>query len=293
VLTLPLMARAEFGDDEFAEADGYRIHYVEAGQGPPVILIPGSFSTYRTWNPILPILAKEHRVLAVDYLGTGDSDKPDSGFRYTISEQADLIAKLSRNLRLLRPHLVGASYGGTIVFNLAARHPDAVGKIVSIEGGILRPHPLPNGPLEKWLRYPVLGDLAIGLIRTGWFNRAALQVSAGDWYVRMTRAEQERLVRELAFTVRSATRPAWDWIGRSPQTLVPFEEEAKRIAAPILYLAGGKSDFREMTAETIRFLEANLPQAQIVKFEDGIHDLQSQMPYEVAKAIREFLEAAN
>ncbi len=287
--TYSLMAKAEFGEDEFAEIDGYRLHYVEAGKGPPVLLISGSFSTYRAWNPLLPILAKEYRVLALDYLGTGDSDKPRSGFRYSIGEQADVTAKLIRLLRLGRAHLVGASYGGAIVFNLAARHPEVCAKIVSIEGGILRSKALPSAPLEKWLGYPVLGDLAIALIRTGWFNRLAMQVIAGDWFQSMTKAERRRALDEVSFNTRSATRNAWYWIGRSPQTLIPFEEEAKRITAPILYLAGKKSDFREMTAETIRFLDAHLPHAKILNYEDGIHDLQAQKPYEVAKAIREFL----
>jgi pimeloyl-ACP methyl ester carboxylesterase len=289
--TFSLMAKADFGEDEFAEVGGYRLHYVEAGKGTPVILIPGSFSTYRTWNPILPILAKSFRVLAMDYLGTGDSDKPRSGFRYSIGEQADLIAKFIRTLRLRRVHLVGASYGGAIVFNLAARHPDVCAKIVSIEGGIVRPKFLPGAPMEKWLGYPVLGDLAIALVRTGWFDRAAMEVIAGSWFPHMTNAERRRMLAELSFNGKSATRHAWYWIGRSAQTLIPFEEEAKRITAPILYLAGGKSDFREMASETIRFLDANLPHAKINNYEDGIHDLQSQKPYEAAKAIREFLES--
>jgi len=287
--THSLMSKAEFGDDEFVEIDGYQIHYVEAGKGAPVILVPGSFSTYRIWNPILSILAKEYRMLALDYLGTGDSDKPRSGFRYTIGEQADLIAKLIRTLRLGKTHLVGASYGGVIVFNLAARHSEVVGKVVSIEGGIVRPRSLPSSPMEKWFRYPILGDFAIWLIRTGWFNRTAMQVIAGEWFPHMTNAERRRTLMELSFNARSATRTAWYWIGKSNQTLIPFEEEAKRIVAPILYLAGKQSDFIEMTAETIRFLDAYLPHAKILNFEDGIHDLQSQKPYEVARRIREFL----
>jgi pimeloyl-ACP methyl ester carboxylesterase len=291
--TYSLMAKADFGEDEFAEVDGYRLHYVEAGKGAPVILIPGSFSTCRVWNPILPILAKQFHVLALDTLGTGDSDKPQSGFRYTIGEQADLLAEFIRVLRLGRTHLVGASYGGTIVFNLAARHPGVCGKIVSIEGGIIRPQALPAGPMEKWLGYPVLGDLAIVLIRTGWFNRLAMQAVAGDWYPHMTDSERRRVLEEFDFNTRSATRAAWHWIGKSHQTLIPFEEQAKRITAPILYLAGKQSNFREMTAETIRFLDTHLPHAKILNYGDGIHDLQSQKPYEVAKAIQEFLSSAD
>jgi pimeloyl-ACP methyl ester carboxylesterase len=287
--THSLMSKAEFGDDEFVEIDSRQIHYVEAGKGAPVILVPGSFSTYRTWNPILPMLAKQLRVLALDYLGTGDSDKPSDGFQYSIGEQADVIAKFIRTLRLGKTHVAGASYGGAIVFNLAARHPELVGKVVSIEGGILRPKSLPGSPMEKWFRYPVLGDLAVGLIRTGWFNQTAMQVIAGDWFPQMTKIERRRTLEELSYSSRSATRTAWYWIGKSHQTLIPFEEEAKRITAPILYLAGKRSDFRDMTAETVRFLDQYLPHAKILDFEDGIHDLQSQKPYEVAKAILDFL----
>src|SRR5688572_24899575 len=62
---------AEFGSDRFALVDGQNVHYVEAGEGPPVVLIPGAFSTYRVWNRVLPALARRHRVIAIDYLGAG------------------------------------------------------------------------------------------------------------------------------------------------------------------------------------------------------------------------------
>jgi len=287
--THSLMARAVFGEDGFVDIGGQWIHYVEAGEGPPVILVPGFFSTYRTWNAVLPILARDYRVLAVDYLGVGDSDKPRSGFRYTVPEQADSIASFIRALRPGKAHLVGASYGGTIAFHLAARHPQLVGKIVSIEGGIVRPEPGPDGLLDRWLAHPLLGEAAVALIRTGWFNRTAIQVIFGEWFPQMTDAERKRVFSEWRFSARSATRAAWHGIGSARRTAAPFEEEAKRIAAPILYLAGRRSDFRETAAETARFLTAHLPQAKIREYEEGIHDLQSQMPYEVALRIREFL----
>jgi pimeloyl-ACP methyl ester carboxylesterase len=92
--------------------EGYKIHYVEAGAGEPVILIPGSWSTYRAWNRIIPLLSDYYRLLALDYVGTGDSDKPKKGFRYTVQEQANLTAKMIEKLELGRVHLIGGSYGG-------------------------------------------------------------------------------------------------------------------------------------------------------------------------------------
>jgi pimeloyl-ACP methyl ester carboxylesterase len=286
--THSLLSKAEYGEDEFREVDGYQIHYVDVGQGTPVLLIPGSFSTYRTWSPIVPALSEKYRLLVMDYLGTGDSDKPRSGFCYTIGEQADWIAKFLRSLRLGKVYLVGASYGGAIAFNLAARYPDLVGKVVSIEGGILKPAKMPSNPMEKLLGYPVLGDLVIAIIRSGLLNKFILDRIAAAWFPKMTAYQKKLMQTEISFNARSASRAAWYWIAKSPQTVIPFEEEAKRITAPILYLAGEKSEFREMAAENIRFLRECLPQAEIVEFANGIHDLVIQKPGEVARAIMEF-----
>jgi len=87
-------SKARYGEDRFVEVEGYKIHYVEVGKGETVILIPGSFSTYRTWNRIIPLLSDHYQLLALDYVGTGDSDKPESGFKYTTDEQANLVAKM-------------------------------------------------------------------------------------------------------------------------------------------------------------------------------------------------------
>jgi pimeloyl-ACP methyl ester carboxylesterase len=122
------------GTDKFAVVKGYNIHYVEVGEGETLLLIPGAFSTYRHWNRMIPYLSKYYRLLCIDYIGVGDSDKPRSGFGYTIEEQADLIAKMIESLQISKVHILGVSYGGAIALNLSARYPDKVGKIVSIEG---------------------------------------------------------------------------------------------------------------------------------------------------------------
>jgi pimeloyl-ACP methyl ester carboxylesterase len=287
--THPLMDWAECGDDEFVRVGGYELHYVEAGAGRPVILIPGSFCTYRTWNEIVPRLAAGFRVLAIDYVGTGDSDKPRSGFGYTVGEQADLIAEMISVLRLGKTHLVGASYGGAIALNMAARHPDAVHKVVSVEGAIIKPKTMPSAPIEPLLKFPVIGDLVLAVMRTGLLSSLAMIAIAGAWYPRMTKSERRRMLWEQSFNIRSATRMAWYRISIAHRTTAPFEEEAKHIQAPILYLYGGQSDFRAMTEENIRFLKEFLPHARIEGFEDGIHDLQSQKPNEVSALILDFL----
>lgn len=281
---------AMYGEDRFVEVNGYRIHYVEVGEGEPLLLVPGSFSTYRVWNKIIPYLSSDFRIIAVDYVGAGASDKPRSGFRYTIDEQADLIAAMIRKLELEPVNLAGVSYGGVIVLNLAARYPELVRKAVSIEGGVVKPEDLPASPFESLLKYPLLGDLFIGVVKTGLLNNMVLKLVMGEWHSQMTEAEKKEELDGLRYNAGSAHRIAWYWISVSHATCRDFTEEAKNITAPVLYLYGEKSDFVEMTKLNMQFFETYLPHATVIGFEDGIHDLQTQKPLNTATLILGFLQ---
>jgi pimeloyl-ACP methyl ester carboxylesterase len=287
------MLSARYGVDRFIRVEGYRIHYVEVGVGYPVILIPGSYGTYRTWNRIIPLLSDHCRLLAVDYVGTGDSDKPQKGFRYTIQEQSHVTAMMIEQLHLGKAHIVGVSYGGAIALSLAARYPGLVSKVVSIEGGVVKPQRLPGNLLESILRYPVFGDLFISIVKTQLLDRVFLRLVAGRWYPRLTVDDRKELLEQLSHNVRSASRIPWYWISVSHRTCEDFEEAAKSIGAPVLYIYGTESDFMDtLVADNIRFFENYLPHVQIVGLEGGIHDLEIQMPKDVAALVLTFLEEA-
>jgi len=99
-------SKSKYGRNRFVVVQNRNIHYVETGEGQPALLIPGAWSTYRYWNRITPLLSKHYRLLALDYLGAGDSDKPGSGFGYTVEEQADLIAGIIEALQVSKVHII-------------------------------------------------------------------------------------------------------------------------------------------------------------------------------------------
>lgn len=285
-----MLSLARYGEDKFAEVDGYRIHYVDVGAGDPMVLVAGSYSTYRAWNRVIPLLCEHYRLLALDYVGTGDSEKPQKGFRYTIQEQAGLIAGLIRQLGLGRVHLIGSSYGGAIVLNLAARHPELVNTVVSIEGGIVLPKKMPGSPMEAALKVPVIGDLFLGLVKTGLLNKTMVKLIAGQWYPQMTAEDRTEYLEQLRYNAKSASRIPWYWISVSYKTCENFEEAAKAMKMPVLYLYGTASDFMDpLLRENIQFLKTHLPHARIVGLEGGIHDLEFQKPKEVVDLVLEFL----
>ncbi len=282
--------KARFGLDKFVLVQKYKLHYVEAGKGDPIIMIPGSFTTYRTWNRLMPLLADEFRMLALDYLGVGDSDKPRKGFGYTVQEQADLIAEMIRILNLGKVHLIGGSYGGAIVFDFAARYPDLVNKVVSIEGGVVKPDKMKGDPMEMCLKFPVVGDLFVHVVKTGLLNKPVARAVTGKWYPEMTHEDRQEVLRQIDANAKTASRIPWYKISVARRNSQDIEEEAKTIKTPIMYLYGTRSDFKAILLDkNIEYFKTYLPHAWVVALEGGIHDLAVQKPNEVADLILEFL----
>lgn len=287
--TSRVISPAKYGEDKFIEVDGYKIHYVEGGRGQPTIFVPASFSTYRTWNRVLPLISGHCRFFAVDYLGVGDSDKPGKGFLYTVEEQADLLAKMAEKLGIGRVNLVGVSYGGAIVLKIAARYPGLVKRVVSIEGGVVKPESLPISYLEHFLKYPVISDLLLKIGRSSVLDRLFVRFIAGKWYPEMTPADKQELQEQIHYIIKTANRVAWYRMSTAHKISRAFDGEAKSINVPVLYLYGENSDFVKVLAEpNIRFFQKYLPDVRIIGIEGGIHNLELQKPREIASLLLNF-----
>lgn len=281
--------KPKYGVDKFVIVKGYNLHYVEVGEGETLLLIPGAFSTYRHWNRMIPYLSKYYKLFCIDYLGVGDSDKPRSGFGYTIEEQADLIVKMIETLQISKVHILGVSYGGAIALNLSARYPDKVGKIVSIEGNGIKHQNAPYQPMKGFLRWPVVGELSVGVIRSGFADRLVAKSVMGKAWEQMSQAERKEILEIISQNNKTASCISWYRISRTIETSRDFADEAKTVQIPILYLYGGNSTYHDMAETNAEFLRTHLPNVKIVQFKDGIHDLELQKPEEVSNLVLEFL----
>jgi len=284
-----IYSKPQYGVDKFVVVEGYNIHYVEAGEGDPILLIPGAFSTYRHWNRMIPYLSKHYKLLCIDYLGVGDSDKPRSGFGYTIEEQADLILKMIEALQIPKVQIFGVSYGGAIALNLAARYPEKVDKIISIEGNGIKNQDIPYRPMKGLLGWPVVGELSIGMIRLGVADRIVSKSVMGKAWEQMAEAEKDEVAEIIAQNNKTASAVSWHLISQTLETSKDFTDQAKTIQIPVLYLYGGNSYYHGMAETNAEFLRTYLPNAKIICFSDGIHDLELQKPEDVAALVLEFL----
>jgi pimeloyl-ACP methyl ester carboxylesterase len=112
--------------DQFFDSNGVRIHYVDQGSGPPVVLIHGfSGSLESGWieTGVLPNLATDYRVIALDCRGHGQSDKPHDPKSYGIEMSQDVV-RLLDHLSIPRAHIVGHSMGAGITAQLLTTNPD-------------------------------------------------------------------------------------------------------------------------------------------------------------------------
>ena len=103
------------------DVDGVRLHHRSDGAGPPVVLVHGSWDDLHGWDRLVPHLTGTHRVVRYDRRGHRGSDSvPGQG---RIGEDVDDLAGVLSGLGLAPAHVVGHSYGATVVLLLALRYP--------------------------------------------------------------------------------------------------------------------------------------------------------------------------
>ena len=111
--------------------DGDRIHYLDVGQGSPMLFLHGIPMSSFAWRNIIPHLADTARCIALDFMGFGKSAKPD--ISYTYADQIEYVEKFIDSLNLSDITLVATDIGGIIGTNYAIQHPEKIKGIVMME----------------------------------------------------------------------------------------------------------------------------------------------------------------
>jgi len=114
----------------------YKIHYLEAGRGAPVILLHGSGGEGARWMPTIKGLASEFRVIAPDQIGWGNSDKPM--LIYHSGVFAEFLARFMKEIGVPKAALVGQSMGAGVALQMAVNYPQLVDRMVLVNGGGFR-----------------------------------------------------------------------------------------------------------------------------------------------------------
>jgi pimeloyl-ACP methyl ester carboxylesterase len=214
-------------------ARGARIRFVEAGGGPPLVLVHDYLASHVAWDDVLPRLAERFRVIAPDLPGFGDSEKPPpSRYPYDFDGFSESLVDLVAALDLGRVSLCGHAMGGAVALTLAASHPHVVQKLVLVNP-LVYPPKRPD-VLFRIAAVPVLGPLVFKQLfgRALFRGRLLGEVRAG------TGATSRRVDQLFEHFDAPAAREAAYATMRAMLDTRPLTASVPRVTAPTLVTWG-------------------------------------------------------
>jgi pimeloyl-ACP methyl ester carboxylesterase len=261
--------------------DGARIHYVEAGSGPPILLIHGLGGQLRNFSyALLERLAPTHRVILVDRPGAGHSPRMRG---YGIAEHAALVARFIAEVGLDRPIVVGHSFGGAVALALALDHPHAVTRLALV-APLTQPDMVVHQPFRTFLAAPSwLREAACGVVAV------PLGAAIGPRVHRATFAPEPVAPDfDVACGAVLALRPAtlaagFEEISTAPRQLARMAARYPDLALPVSILFGRADQLLDPEIHGARTVAA-IPAARLVMI-DGGHMLPVTRPDAVARFI--------
>ncbi len=273
----------------FLNLDGVRYHYLDEGQGEVLLFIHGNPTWSFAWRHLIRDLSQNYRVLAVDHVGCGFSDKPQD-YDYTLARHIANLQRLIEHLDLKQITLLAHDWGGAIGMGAAGRMPERFSRFVLMNTAAFRSTQIPFRIAV--CRWPILGPLGVRGLNL--FAKAALwmAVSKRD---RMTPAvRQGYLAPYNSWANRVAVMRFVEDIPLKPShpsyhTLVEVEQGLSQFQDSPMQLLWGMQDWC-FTPEFLKEFQRRFPQAETTAFKDSGHYLFEDAREHLPALIGEFFQ---
>ncbi len=261
---------------------GHDLAYRRQGLGSPLLLVHGITTYSFIWRNLLPELARNHDVVAVDLLGCGDSDMPlDQS--YSIAAHVERLEAFTQALGLGPFGFVGHDIGGGIAQRFAVKHPDRLTHAVVMNGVAFDYWPVQ--PIIT-MRTPIIRQLAMAALDLGAFK---LIVQRGVFH-------KERVTPEL---MSLFWKPMLTRLGRKAflhfaesldnHDLTDITAELRQTRIPFLILRGTEDVY--LSAEIAHRLHQEIPGSRLVEIPEAGHFFQEDQPQRLVNELETFLGA--
>jgi len=261
--------------------DGLRLRYVDVGptdsaaQPLPLVIIPGHTSRLEGYDPLVRLLSPRHRVLVLDFPGSGYSEKPDR--EYTLRFYEDVLLGFLDAVGVERAILVGGSLGGNLVLRLGHRVPERFPRLVAwAPGGAWRAQPRLAAVMEalggRLLFWPVV-----------W-------IQSRFWYADDFPGKEEALSGTFAY-YREVMSPGFVrmyWGMAVDQVRQSLFGIAPQVRQPVLLMWGDQDHGADMGAGVAK-LHRLLPRNELRIFPGARHSIETEIPDAVGATIDGFV----
>lgn len=271
---------------KFIDLPAGRMHYVDEGSGPPMLLVHGTPTWSFEYRHLIRAFAPRFRVIAPDHLGFGLSDRPAT-FAYTPEAHAEVLASFVAALDLQNVLLVVHDFGGPIALRLALERPSRVTRVVILNSWMwpfdddpemTRKARLAEGALGRWLYRRANASLRI-IMPSAYGNRKALTRAIHRQYLECFRNPDDRV--RVLHTLARSLRGSRDYFAR-------LRGEADRLRdLPVLVIWGMK-DTAFRPSQLDRWI-ALVPSALVVRLPDSGHWPHEEEPDAVIHTISRWL----
>lgn len=211
-------------------ANGISTNYIEAGDGPPLILIHGSgpgVTAFANWSGVLPTLSQDFHVYAPDMVGFGYTEVPEDRIDFTLDFWVDHIIAFLDALGIDRASFIGNSYGGGLSLAVAARHPERIHRFVLMGAAGLQ-FEISTGLEAVWGYEPSLANMRKLMETFAYDPRLVTDAIVQSRHVASTRPGAQEAYSRLFPEPR---QPKLD-------RLATPEDDVRRIEAPALIIHG-------------------------------------------------------
>jgi pimeloyl-ACP methyl ester carboxylesterase len=267
--------------------DGVKLQYLEAGSGPPLLLLHGHEQSATSWRWVLPALARTHRVLALSLPGHGDSAPAVGGYAPG-TDLAPLVADFLDAVGVGSLHVVGNSVGGAVALRLALADPARVQTLTLVDSaGLGRA----VNPLLALATLPVIGELAVMISRLPGGAMQRTSMSAAMLFAQPLRVPKEFFTEQHALGQRpgqleastAMARALFDATGQREVLL----DQLPTLTMPTLVIWGG-CDYL-LPASQAQAAVDRLPHGRLALFAECGHLPHVECPDRFATVLSEWL----
>ena len=259
---------------------------VAGGSGnPPIVLLHCYACSLHWWDRMVPVLSEDHRVIRLDLLGHGGSEKPQSG--YSMEEQGALVAEALNQLDVEGAVVVGHSLGATVATALAEQSSELVDRIVDIDQA--PDDSFGDVSLIARLGYvPVLGQLLNRITPNFMVKDAYEQAFAPGYDLEGGFEDPDQVVDDY----RAMTYTSFDAAGnaeRDYSDAVPLDQRLATAAIPLLVIFGEEDQIYE-SEEAVAAFQEHVPGVRTALVEGAGHSPNVERPEQTARLILEFAQ---